>query len=66
MTRANGSLDFLSNEDVVGIAFSVERMYFGGALACGDGVTEDWFDQHFNRRDMIELTFGGRMIAGGG
>jgi len=41
MTRANGSLDFLSSECVVGMAFRVDRTYFGGQFASGDGVTLD-------------------------
>lgn len=39
MTRANGNFDFLSKECVVGTAFRVDRMYFGGQLASGDWVT---------------------------
>ena len=42
MTSANGSLDFLSNECVVGTALSVERTYFGEQLASGEGVTLDY------------------------
>lgn len=42
MTRAKGSLLFLSIELVVGTALSVERMYFGGQLASGEGVTLDY------------------------
>lgn len=38
---ANGSLLFLSSEEVVGIALSVDRTYLGGQFACGEGVTED-------------------------
>lgn len=38
---ANGSFDFLRREDVVGMALSVDRTYFGEQLACGDGVTDD-------------------------
>jgi hypothetical protein len=41
MTRANGSFDFLRSECVVGMAFRVERTYFGGQFASGDGVTLD-------------------------
>lgn len=39
MTRAKGSLDFFNKECVVGTAFTVDRMYFGGQLALGDCVT---------------------------
>jgi hypothetical protein len=39
ITSANGSFDFLSSECVVGIALSVERTYFGGQFAVGEGVT---------------------------
>ena len=39
MTRAKGSLDFLSRECVVGIALRVDRTYLGGQLAFGEGVT---------------------------
>jgi hypothetical protein len=42
MTSANGSLLFLRSEAVAGIAFKVERIYFGLTLACGEGVTEDF------------------------
>lgn len=42
MTSAKGSLDFLSNECVVGTALSVERTYFGEQLASGEGVTLDY------------------------
>ena len=42
MTSANGSLDFLSNECVVGTALSVERTYFAEQLASGEGVTLDY------------------------
>jgi hypothetical protein len=41
MTRANGSFDFLRRECVVGIALRVERTYFGGQFASGEGVTLD-------------------------
>lgn len=41
MISANGSLDFLSSELVVGTAFRVDRTYLGGQLASGDGVTLD-------------------------
>lgn len=41
MTRANGKRDFLRREYVVGTAFKVDRTYFGGQLALGDGVTLD-------------------------
>ena len=39
---AKGSFDFLSREWVVGTAFKVDRIYFGGQLACGEGVTLDY------------------------
>ena len=39
MTRAKGNFDFFSSECVVGTALSVDRTYFGGQFACGDGVT---------------------------
>ena len=39
MTRANGRRDFLRREWVVGAAFRVERTYFGGQFAVGEGVT---------------------------
>jgi hypothetical protein len=42
MTRAKGSFDFLRSECVVGTAFSVERTYFGGQFASGEGVTLDY------------------------
>lgn len=37
MTSAKGSLDFFRSECVVGTAFNVERTYFGGQLAYGEG-----------------------------
>lgn len=39
MISAKGSLDFLRSEFVVGTAFNVERMYFGGQFAFSDAVT---------------------------
>lgn len=51
ITSANGRRDFLRRECVVGTQFNVERTYFGGQFACGEGVT---------------LVFGGRLIGGGG
>ena len=42
MTSANGRRDFFSKEWVVGTALSVDRMYFGGQLAFGEGVTLDY------------------------
>lgn len=39
MTREKGNLDFFKSEWFVGTAFSVERMYFGGQFAWGDGKT---------------------------
>jgi hypothetical protein len=41
MTRANGNFDFLRSECVVGMALSVDRTYFGGQFASGEGVTLD-------------------------
>lgn len=54
MTNAKGSLDFLSNECVVGTALSVERTYFGEQLASGEGVTLDYLCQR--RMVCLELT----------
>lgn len=51
MTSANGNRDFLRRELVVGTALRVDRTYFGGVFAYGEGVT---------------LVFGGRLIGGGG
>ena len=42
MTSAKGSFDFLRSECVVGTALRVERTYFGGQLASGEGVTLDF------------------------
>ena len=39
MTSAKGSLDFFSRELLVGTAFNVDRTYFGGQFAVGDGYT---------------------------
>lgn len=68
MTRAKGNFDFLSSECVVGIAFRVDRTYFGGQFASDDGVTLD-----FNHSSVwifynqsSKLTLGGRMMGGGG
>lgn len=41
MTNANGNFDFLSNPLVVGMALMVERTYFEGQFASGEGVTLD-------------------------
>ena len=41
---ANGIFDFLRSEAVVGIALRVDRTYFGGQLAKGEGVTDDYID----------------------
>ena len=38
MTSANGKRDFLRREWVVGTAFNVDRIYFGGQFALGEGV----------------------------
>jgi len=51
MTSASGSLLFLSNECVVGMALTVDRTYFGAQFASGEGVT---------------LEFGGKIMGGGG
>ncbi len=39
MTRAKGSFDFFRRECVVGTALRVDRTYFGGQFAYGEGVT---------------------------
>jgi hypothetical protein len=41
MISANGNLDFLTRECVVGTALSVERTYFAGQFASAEGVTLD-------------------------
>jgi hypothetical protein len=41
MIKAKGSLLFFNRELVAGMALSVDRTYFGGQLANGEGVTED-------------------------
>jgi hypothetical protein len=76
MTKAKGSFDFLRSECVVGTAFNVERTYFGGQLASGEGVTLDCQQGLATELEMTDnyltdggkdvLTFGGRMIGGGG
>lgn len=38
MTSANGSFDFLRREWVVGTALRVDRTYFEGQFASGEGV----------------------------
>lgn len=68
MTSAKGSLDFLSNECVVGTALSVERTYLGEQLASGEGVTLDYLLSaviDLSREHSI-VTLGGRLICGGG
>ncbi len=55
MTSAKGSLDFLSKEWVVGTALSVERTYFGGQFASGEGVTLDCCHQNQVALDRILL-----------
>lgn len=68
MTRANGSFDFLSSECVVGMAFRVDRTYFGGQFASGDGVTLDYNIESASifHMQMHTLTFGGKIMGGGG
>lgn len=51
MTKAKGSFDFFKRLFVVGTAFMVDRIYFGGQLDSGLGVQE---------------LFGGKTIGGGG
>ena len=41
MTSAKGSRDFFNRELVVGTAFKVDRTYFGGQFAFGEGVALD-------------------------
>ena len=48
MINANGSLDFLSRELVVGTAFRVERTYLGGQLAFSEAVTLVCFVSHLS------------------
>jgi hypothetical protein len=67
MTSANGNLLFFRSDEVAGMAFRVERMYFGETLACGEGVTEDFPNCQRNPlREHEMLTLAGRMIGGGG
>jgi len=55
---AKGSLLFFSSEAVVGMAFSVDRTYLGGQLACGEGVTEDYKNnQSISHQIMGDLTY---------
>lgn len=78
MMRANGSLDFLSNELDVGTALMVERMYREEQLESFEAVTLVYKETQLIlahviahgisdeiRRD-VKLTLGGRMIGGGG
>lgn len=69
MIKAKGSLLFFSRDEVVGMAFKVDRTYFGGQLACGEGVTDDYRNVSIlpsnNRKERGGLTLGGRMMAGG-
>ncbi len=59
MTSANGSFDFLRREFVVGTALRVERTYFGGQFAFGEGVTLACYTVRrllaFRRRSHIHL-----------
>jgi hypothetical protein len=57
MTRAKGSFDFLRRECVVGTALRVERTYFGGQFASGEGVTLDL------RRALAGNPFIARMVT---
>jgi hypothetical protein len=75
MMRANGSLDFLSNELDVGTALMVERMYREEQLESGEAVTLVYKENaaHISTRHRawhigrdVNLTLGGRMIGGGG
>jgi hypothetical protein len=67
MTSAKGSFDFLRSECVVGTALRVERTYFGGQLASGEGVTLDFGTlAEFLSPKLKELTLGGKMMGGGG
>jgi len=68
MTSAKGSFDFLRRECVVGTAFKVDRTYFGGQFASGEGVTLDCrnVSRGLPMRNNNRLTFGGKMIGGGG
>lgn len=56
MIRANGSLLFLRSDEVVGIALSVDRTYFGGQLAWGEGVTDDWDARQLSFKPRVGST----------
>jgi hypothetical protein len=54
---------------VVGIAFKVDRTYFGGQFASGEGVTLVYASQFTCSETEVHidtLTFGGNMAGGGG
>ena len=55
MTSANGNLDFFKSECVVGTAFSVDRTYFGGQLASGDGVTLVCGCQYMHTEETMKI-----------
>jgi hypothetical protein len=59
---------FFRSDEVAGMAFKVDRIYFGETLACGEGVTEDFppLSAQSLQRYHDMLTFAGRMIGGGG
>lgn len=52
----------------MGTALSVDLTYFGGQFANGDGVTLVWREllELLLAGNSGELTFGGRIIGGGG
>ena len=64
MTRANGSFDFFRVEYVCGTQFNVDRTYFGGQLAVGEGVTElcKCISLGYAGSSVIWRTLGGRFL----
>ena len=64
MTRANGSFDFFRVEYVCGTQFNVDRTYFGGQLAVGEGVTELYkcISLGYAGSCVVWRTLGGRFL----
>lgn len=68
MISAKGSFDFLSRLCVVGTALIVERIYWGGQFAAGEGVREACRVYQLYGDTIVEgdQTLGGKTISGGG
>lgn len=67
MTKARGTFDFFNSASLAGMAFSVERLYEGSALASGWLVKQacDVQSEPSLAHRKIERTPGGSLISGG-